>query len=62
MNMNWTFGQRLAAGYAMMLLFVLIISAVAIIALRGAVARSGSSASTGKSWWTSGACTSPPRK
>ena len=37
MNRNWTFGQQLAAGYGLMLLFVLIISAVSIYALRGAV-------------------------
>lgn len=37
MNRNWTFGKQLAAGYALMLLFVLIISAVAIFALRSAV-------------------------
>lgn len=37
MNRNWTFGKQLAAGYALMLVFVLIISAVAIFALRSAV-------------------------
>lgn len=38
MNKNWTFGQKLTAGYAVMLLFVLITSAVAIYALRAVVA------------------------
>jgi methyl-accepting chemotaxis protein len=37
MNQNWTFGKQLAAGYGLMLLFVLIISMVAIFALRSAV-------------------------
>jgi len=38
MNRNWTFGRQLAAGYALMLVFVLIISGVALYALRAAVA------------------------
>jgi len=38
MNTNWTFGQKLTAGYAVMLLFVLLTSAVSIYALRGVVA------------------------
>ncbi len=37
MNRNWTFGKQLAAGYAVMLAFVLVISAVSIFALRSAV-------------------------
>ncbi len=38
MNTNWTFSQKLTAGYAVMLVFVLLTSAVAIYALRGVVA------------------------
>lgn len=38
MRRDWTFGQKLIAGYAVMLLFVLLTSAVAIHALRGVVA------------------------
>lgn len=37
MNTNWTFGKQLAAGYGLMLVFVLIISAVAVLSLRSAV-------------------------
>jgi len=37
MNRNWTFGKQLAAGYGLMLVFALIISAVAVVALRSAV-------------------------
>lgn len=37
MNRNWTFGKQLAAGYGLMLVFVLIISTVAVFALRSAV-------------------------
>ncbi len=38
MNKNWTFGQKLTAGYAGMLLLVLVTSAVAVYALRAVVA------------------------
>lgn len=37
MNKNWTFGQKLSAGYAVMLLFVILTSAIAIYALRAVV-------------------------
>lgn len=37
MNKNWTFGQKLTAGYAVMLLFVILTSAIAIYALRAVV-------------------------
>jgi methyl-accepting chemotaxis protein len=37
MEKNWTFGRRLGAGYAVMVLIVLVLSAIAILALRGAV-------------------------
>ncbi len=37
MNKNWTFGQKLAAGYAVMLVFVILTSAIAIYALRAVV-------------------------
>ncbi len=38
MKKDWTFGQKLTGGYAVMLLLVLLTSAVAIYALRGVVA------------------------
>lgn len=38
MNKNWTFGQKLTAGYVVMLVFVLVTSLVAIYALRTVVA------------------------
>ena len=38
MNKNWTFGQKLAGGYAIMVLLALVISLVAIYALRAVVA------------------------
>jgi methyl-accepting chemotaxis protein len=38
MNKNWTFGQKLAAGYAVMVVFAVVISAVAVYSLRVAVA------------------------
>lgn len=38
MKQTWTFGRKLAAGYAIMVLFVLVISALAVSALRGAIA------------------------
>jgi methyl-accepting chemotaxis protein len=38
MTKDWTYGQKLAAGYAVMVVFVIIISAVAAYALRTAVA------------------------
>jgi methyl-accepting chemotaxis protein len=38
MNGTWTFGRKLAAGYAVMALLALLISVVAIVALRTAVA------------------------
>jgi methyl-accepting chemotaxis protein len=38
MNQNWTFGQKLAAGYAAMVVFAVILSAVAAYALSAAVA------------------------
>lgn len=38
MNKNWTFGQKLTAGYVVMLVFVLATSVVAIYALRTVVA------------------------
>lgn len=37
MNKNWTFGQKLTAGYGVMLVFVLVTSMVAIYALRTVV-------------------------
>ncbi len=37
MKKSWTFSQKLAAGYAVMVLFVLVISGVAVYALRAAV-------------------------
>lgn len=37
MNASWTFGKKIAAGYGVMVVFVLIISAVAVFALRSAV-------------------------
>lgn len=37
MNKSWTFGQKLAAGYGVMVLLVLLISGVAIYAVRSAV-------------------------
>jgi methyl-accepting chemotaxis protein len=37
MNKSWTFGQKLAAGYGVMVLLVLLISGVAMFALRSAV-------------------------
>lgn len=37
MNKNWTFGQKLAGGYAVMVLLSLLMSAVAIYALRAVV-------------------------
>jgi methyl-accepting chemotaxis protein len=38
MTKDWTYGQKLAAGYAVMVVFVIVISAVAAFALRTAVA------------------------
>lgn len=38
MNKNWTFGQKLTAGYVVMLVFVILTSAIAIYALRAVVA------------------------
>jgi methyl-accepting chemotaxis protein len=38
MNRNWTFGQKLAGGYAVMVIFTIVISVLAIYALRTAVA------------------------
>ncbi len=38
MNKNWTFGQKLAAGYAVMLVFVILTSAISVYALRAVVA------------------------
>ncbi|MGH8667498.1 MAG: methyl-accepting chemotaxis protein [Burkholderiales bacterium] len=37
MEKSWTFGQKLGAGYAVMVLIVLVLSAIAIFALRSAV-------------------------
>jgi len=37
MNKNWTFGQKLAGGYAVMVMFAIIMSAVSVYALRAAV-------------------------
>lgn len=37
MNKNWTFGQKLTAGYVVMLVFVILTSAIAIYALRAVV-------------------------
>jgi methyl-accepting chemotaxis protein len=38
MNKNWTFGQKLAAGYGVMVVFAIVLSVVAAYALRNAVA------------------------
>ena len=37
MGMNWTFGQKLAAGHAVMVAFVVIVSVIAVFALRSVV-------------------------
>ncbi|HEX9812685.1 MAG TPA: CHASE3 domain-containing protein, partial [Burkholderiales bacterium] len=38
MNKNWTFGQKLAAGYGVMVIFAIILSVVAVLALNSTVA------------------------